>query len=56
MIPVQYSITEDDHSAKHIVIEIVRYTIAFGLICGLISVFLLNRINNELEVEITLTF
>ncbi|CAF1223365.1 unnamed protein product, partial [Didymodactylos carnosus] len=48
-----------DHSAKNIVIQIVKYTIggpAFGFVCGLISVFLLNRINNELEVEITLTF
>jgi len=29
---------------------------AFGFACGLICVFILNRINNELEVEITFTF
>lgn len=29
---------------------------AFGLVCGLIAVFVLNRINNKLEVEILSTF
>ena len=29
---------------------------AFGLACGIISVFVLNRINSELEIEITFTF
>jgi NhaP-type Na+/H+ or K+/H+ antiporter len=29
---------------------------AFGLACGILSVIVLNRINNELEVEITITF
>ncbi|CAF4596687.1 unnamed protein product, partial [Rotaria sp. Silwood2] len=29
---------------------------AFGLACGIISVIVLNRINNELEIEITFTF
>ena len=28
----------------------------FGIACGIISVIILNRINNELEVEITFTF
>jgi len=28
----------------------------FGLACGIISVIVLNRINNELEIEITFTF
>ncbi|UJR38765.1 hypothetical protein I4U23_031430 [Adineta vaga] len=49
----------EDHSAKKIIIDIVKYSIggpAFGLACGILSVFVLNRINNELEVEITLTF
>ncbi|CAF4511444.1 unnamed protein product [Rotaria socialis] len=68
-----------DHSAKKIIVDIVKYSIvkqkirnsvlamkyfeyiflggpAFGLACGIISVIILNRINNELEVEITFTF
>ncbi|CAF3518594.1 unnamed protein product [Rotaria sp. Silwood1] len=49
----------EDHSAKNIIVNIVKYSIggpAFGLACGIISVIILNRINNELEVEITFTF
>ncbi|CAF1048352.1 unnamed protein product [Rotaria sordida] len=49
----------EDHNAKNIIINIVKYSIggpAFGLACGIISVIILNGINNELEVEITFTF
>ncbi|CAF3982414.1 unnamed protein product [Rotaria sp. Silwood2] len=49
----------EDHSAKNIITNIVKYSIggpAFGLACGIISVIVLNRINNELEIEITFTF
>ncbi|CAF1334918.1 unnamed protein product [Adineta ricciae] len=48
-----------NHGAKKIVVDIVKYSIggpAFGLACGIISVFVLNRINNELEIEIAFTF
>ncbi|CAF2067804.1 unnamed protein product [Rotaria magnacalcarata] len=54
-----YNIVIGDHSAKKIIVDIVKYSIggpAFGLACGIISVIILNRINNELEVEITFTF
>ncbi|UJR17821.1 hypothetical protein I4U23_004720 [Adineta vaga] len=52
-------IVNGNHSARKILVDIVKYSIGgpvFGLICGIISVFILNRINNELEIEITFTF
>lgn len=52
-------IVGEGHTAKDIVVNIVKYSIggpAFGLACGFFSVILLNRINNELEVEIISTF
>ncbi|CAF1522652.1 unnamed protein product [Adineta ricciae] len=48
-----------DHSAKIIIIDIIKYSIggpAFGFACGIICVFILNRIYNKLNVEITITF
>ncbi|CAF1445914.1 unnamed protein product, partial [Adineta steineri] len=52
-------VTGKDHNATNIIVQIIKFSIggpAFGLICGIISVFVLNQINNELEVEITITF
>ncbi|CAF1492651.1 unnamed protein product [Adineta steineri] len=52
-------IINHDYAAKNIIVNIVKYSIggpAFGIACGIISVFILNRINNELEIEITFTF
>ncbi|UJR09630.1 hypothetical protein I4U23_013864 [Adineta vaga] len=52
-------VTGRNTSAKAIVIDIVKYSIGgplFGLACGIVSVIILNRIYNELEVQITCTF
>ncbi|CAF1413597.1 unnamed protein product, partial [Adineta steineri] len=52
-------VTGKDHNATNIIVQIIKFSIggpAFGLVCGIISVFVLNQINNELEVEITITF
>ncbi|CAF4988841.1 unnamed protein product [Rotaria sp. Silwood1] len=46
-------------SAQKVVIDTVKFTIggsAFGFACGILAVIVLNRINNELEVEIISTF
>ncbi|UJR34452.1 hypothetical protein I4U23_021859 [Adineta vaga] len=52
-------IVSGEYNTKKIVTDIIKYTVGgpvFGFLCGLICVFILNRINNELEIEITFTF
>ncbi|CAF4112999.1 unnamed protein product [Rotaria sp. Silwood2] len=52
-------IVGSSHTIGEIIFDIVRYGLGgplFGLICGSICVFVLNRINNELKIEITITF
>ncbi|CAM4969775.1 unnamed protein product [Rotaria socialis] len=42
-----------------IIVEILKFTMggpAFGLACGILAVFILNLLNNELEIEIISTF
>ncbi|CAF3832317.1 unnamed protein product [Rotaria sp. Silwood1] len=49
----------ESDSAKKIIIDIVKFTIggpAFGIVCGIIAVIVLNMVHNELEVEIISTF
>ncbi|CAF2855843.1 unnamed protein product [Rotaria sp. Silwood2] len=46
-------------TAKKIIIDIVKFSIGgpvFGFACGILTVFVLNLVNNELEIEIISTF